>query len=155
MDPGPYPTRWGPSSPGNGRAATVAGPSLSGDREAASPLASAATATGVNLATQTPQATTTSAPVPSPHLHSRERAPCPPARSRGLSGARGTRGAAGPWESLSVFLVSMRSRTHFGSELRFSGFSPRGAEEAGKAQDWVAASGAEPNRTSGLDKGVL
>lgn len=89
-DPRPYPTHWGLSSPGTGQAATAAGPSLSGYREVAGPLASAATATGVNLAAQAPQGTTTRTPVPRPHLLSRERARAR-ARARrpeGLSGAR-------------------------------------------------------------------
>lgn len=37
---GPSPTRWGASSPGASRAATAAGPSLSGDRGAKGPSAS-------------------------------------------------------------------------------------------------------------------
>ena len=36
----PSPIRWGPSSPGTGRAATAEGPSLSGGRAAAGPSAS-------------------------------------------------------------------------------------------------------------------
>lgn len=131
-DPGPSPARWGPCSPGTGGAAAAAEPSLSGDRAAAGPLASAAAATGVDLAAQEPQATTTLAPAPRPHLPCRERAPCP--RAAALAGsARHPAGEPTPWNAQAVSQRACAAGPrgpHSSVKLRFSGSSVSGAELA-------------------------
>ena len=146
----PSPIRWGPSSPGTGRAATTAGPSLSGDRAARRVLwPRAAAATGVDLAAQAPPATATRVSTPRPHLPFRERAPCralrpagrrerePPRRepaSRSALAGSSRACAAGPRGS-----ILRTNSASPGLQCAAAGGLANRRGEAGQAQDWAAA----------------
>lgn len=167
------PSRWAPSSPGTGRPATAAGPSLSGDPAAAGPLASAAASTGVDLTAQAALASATRGRSPPPPAL-RERARARARRPLAVGSARHSPhplGRAG-LGTLSGLPASMRSTAAVAGVETFLGQTPllrvfclrraaggltnprwgegtELAKEAGQDQDWAAATGAE-RRSVGL-----
>lgn len=171
------PSRWAPSSPGTGRPATAAGPSLSGDPAAAGPLASAAASTGVDLTAQAALASATRGPLPAPTCPPgaspcprappagrRERAPFPPppreSRPRNAQWApsehaqHGCGGGGGdvPWSnSASPGLLS--AARSWGPDQSALGGGDR-ARERGGARPGLGGGhggGASVGRTCGLD----